>query len=155
MAVISGKNGKVNDGTSDVADITGWTLRTESNNVAYASYRELAAKPEVYQEIRQNIEQVNADLADDPELAGAQIARFVLLHKELDADDGELTRTRKVRRKSINERYAAVIEALYDGREEVHCEVETTFEDGRKGVSAADVMIMDAGTVGAQLQKAS
>ncbi len=127
----------------------------ERNNVSYASYRELAAKPEVYEEIRRNIEQVNADLAEDSELSGAQIARFALLHKELDADDGELTRTRKVRRKFINERYDAVIDALYGSQSKVHCEVETTFEDGRKGVSAADIAIMDAKLAGgAPLAKA-
>ena len=129
----------------DIDAVGNWA---ERNNVAYASYRELAAKQDVYEEIRKNIEQVNHDLAEDTELAGAQIARFALLHKELDADDGELTRTRKVRRRHINERYGAVIEALYDGRGEVHCEVETTFEDGRKGVSAADLRIMDAATAG-------
>jgi len=137
----------------DIEAVGNWA---ERNNVSYASYRELAAKPEVYEEIRKNIEQVNADLADDPELAGAQIARFVLLHKELDADDGELTRTRKVRRRFINERYDTVIKGLYDGSETVHLEVETTFEDGRKGVSAADILIMDAATTdAAQLKKAS
>ena len=130
----------------DIDAVGNWA---ERNNVSYASYRELAAKPDVYEEIRRNIEQVNKDLAEDPELAGAQIARFALLHKELDADDGELTRTRKVRRKFINERYDAVIDALYGSQSEVHCEVETTFEDGRKGVSAADIRIMDAATLGA------
>ena len=124
----------------DINAVGNWA---ERNSVSYASYKELAAKPDVYEEIRNNIEQVNADLAEDPELAGAQIARFTLLHKELDADDGELTRTRKVRRKFINERYDAVIDALYGSESEVHCEVETTFEDGRKGVSAADLVIMD------------
>ena len=127
----------------DINAVGNWA---ERNSVSYASYKELAAKPDVYEEIRNNIEQVNADLAEDPELAGAQIARFTLLHKELDADDGELTRTRKVRRKFINERYDAVIDALYGSESEVHCEVETTFEDGRKGVSAADLVIMDART---------
>ncbi|MCY4396003.1 MAG: AMP-binding protein [Rhodospirillaceae bacterium] len=136
----------------DIDAVGNWA---ERNNVSYASYRELAAKPAVYEEIRRNIEQVNADLAEDPELAGAQIARFALLHKELDADDGELTRTRKVRRKFINERYDNLIEALYGSQSEVHCEVETTFEDGRKGVSAADIAIMDAKlTGGAPLAKA-
>ena len=137
----------------DIEAVGNWA---ERNNVSYASYKELAAKPDVYQEIRANIEQVNADIAEDPELAGSQIARFVLLHKELDADDGELTRTRKVRRTFINDRYAEVIAALYDGREVVRSEIETTFEDGRKGVSVADIAIMDANTVdGTQMKKAS
>ncbi len=132
----------------DIDAVGNWA---ERNNISYASYRELAAKPEVYDEIRKNIEQVNRDLAGDSELAGAQIARFALLHKELDADDGELTRTRKVRRRFVNERYDAVIGALYGSEAEVHCEVETTFEDGRKGVSAADLAIADARTVDAAL----
>ncbi|MCY4237363.1 MAG: AMP-binding protein [Rhodospirillaceae bacterium] len=137
----------------DIEAVGGWA---ERHNASYASYRELAAKPAVYEEIRKNIEQVNADLADDPELAGAQIARFVLLHKELDADDGELTRTRKVRRRFINDRYESVINGLYDGSDKVHIEVETIFEDGRKGVSAADIAIMDVtATSAAQLKKAS
>lgn len=137
----------------DMEAVGNWA---ERSNVSYASYKELAAKRDVYEEIRANIEQVNADIAEDPELAGSQIARFVLLHKELDADDGELTRTRKVRRTFINDRYAEVIAALYDGRGEVRSEIETTFEDGRKGVSAADILIMDAKTFGgAQMKKAS
>ncbi len=137
----------------DIEAVGGWA---ERHNVSYASYRELAAKPAVYEEIRKNVEQVNVDLADDPELAGAQIARFVLLHKELDADDGELTRTRKVRRRFINDRYESVINGLYDGSDKVHIEVETIFEDGRKGVSAADIAIMDVATTGAtQMKKAS
>jgi long-chain acyl-CoA synthetase len=116
----------------------------ERNNVSYASYRELASKEAVYEIIRENLEQVNKDLATDPAMVSSQIKRFVLLHKELDADDGELTRTRKVRRRFVAERYEGVIDAFYNGSNDVHVEIETTFEDGRKGVSAGDLMIMDA-----------
>lgn len=138
----------------DIDAVGNWA---ERNNISYASYKELAAKREVAEEIRNNIEQVNRDLADDQELSGAQIARFALLHKELDADDGELTRTRKVRRKFINERYGPIIDGFYNGESEVHLEVETTFEDGRKGLSAADIQILDAKTVGSAdtMKKAS
>ena len=87
----------------------------ERRNIAYASYQELAAHPEVYDLIQSEIEQVNRDLAAEPRMAGAQIRRFLILHKELDADDGELTRTRKVRRGFIGERYEVLVDALYGG----------------------------------------
>jgi len=86
---------------------------------------------------------VNRELAAEPEMAGSQIRRFLVLHKELDADDGELTRTLKVRRRIINERYAELIEALYDGSTEKHVATEVTFEDGRKGVLEATLTIRD------------
>jgi long-chain acyl-CoA synthetase len=121
----------------------------ERRHLAYSSYQELAARPEVYGLIRGNIEQVNRDLAGDGALSGSQIRRFVLLHKELDADDGELTRTRKVRRGFIAERYADVVAALYDGRGSVHVEAEVGFEDGRTGLIKADLEIADAATAGA------
>jgi len=128
----------------------------ERNNVAYSSFRELAAKPEVYTMVKEAIEKVNRDLAEDPALVGSQIKRFCLLHKELDADDGELTRTRKVRRRFVAERYASLIDAFYSGKTDVHIEVETTFEDGRSGVTAGDIVIADAATFGAaQMKKAS
>jgi len=129
----------------------------ERHNIAYASYQELAAHPDVLDIARQHVEQVNRDLARDPNLGGSQIKRFLVLHKELDADDGELTRTRKVRRNFIAERYAELIEALYSGQDECHVETEVTFEDGRKGVIAADLKIVGAETfpVAAELKKAS
>ncbi|MDH5557204.1 MAG: AMP-binding protein [Alphaproteobacteria bacterium] len=129
----------------------------ERHNIAYASYQELAAHPDVLEIARQHVEQVNQDLAQDPNLGGSQIKRFLILHKELDADDGELTRTRKVRRNFIAERYAELIEALYSGQEECHVETEVTFEDGRKGVIAADLKIVNAEIfpVAAELKKAS
>ncbi len=124
----------------DLTSVGNWA---ERNNVAYASYQELAGLPEVYAMIEEHVDEVNRSLAAEPEMAGAQIRRFLILHKELDADDGELTRTQKVRRSFIAERYEPLITALYDGSTEQHIETEVVFEDGRKGVIAADVRIVD------------
>ena len=96
-------------------DLTAVGSWAERNNVVYGSYQELAGHPQVYDMIAEHVAEVNRDLAADKVMAGAQIHRFLILHKELDADDGELTRTQKVRRGFIAERYAALIEALYDG----------------------------------------
>ena len=115
----------------------------ERNNISYASYQELAGHPQVYEMLQSNVDKVNRDLAHEPAMAGAQIHRFLILHKELDADDGELTRTQKVRRSFIAERYGPLIEALYDGSKEKFIETEVTFEDGRKGRIAATVQIRD------------
>ncbi|MCH8035965.1 MAG: AMP-binding protein, partial [Proteobacteria bacterium] len=138
----------------DLEAVGNWA---ERNNIAYASYQELAAQPEVHQVIKRHIEAVNRDLAGDPQLAGSQIKRFLVLHKELDPDDGELTRTRKVRRGFVSEKYATLIEALYSGIERIHVETEMTFKDGRKGTVAADIDILTAETVetAAPLKKAS
>ncbi|MGF1592542.1 MAG: AMP-binding protein [Kiloniellaceae bacterium] len=124
----------------DLVAVGSWA---ERNNVPYGSYQELAANPRVIEIIRKHIEQVNRDLAADPQLASSQIRRFLVLHKELDADDGELTRTRKVRRGFVAERYQPLIEALYSGAGSAHIETEVTFEDGRKGVLKADLQIVD------------
>ena len=118
----------------------------EKQNIPYASYQELAAKEEVYSLVRESIEQVNQDLTDDPMLSHSQIHRFLILHKELDADDGELTRTRKVRRPFIADRYGVLIDALYDGRNSCFIETEVSFEDGRKGSMSADLAIAEAQT---------
>ncbi len=118
----------------------------ERHNVAYGGYQELAAYPDVQDIVREHVEQVNRDLASDPQLGGSQIRRFLVLPKELDADDGELTRTRKVRRSFVADRYAELIEALYSDRNTCHVETEVTFEDGRKGMLAADLRILDAKT---------
>ncbi len=91
--------------------------------------------------------QVNRDLAADPKLASSQIRRFLILHKELDADDGELTRTRKVRRRIVADKYAPLIDALYSDTDHAYIETEVTFEDGRKGKLAADLKIESAETV--------
>ncbi|MBX2867172.1 MAG: AMP-binding protein [Acidiferrobacterales bacterium] len=118
----------------------------ERNNIPYASYLELAAHPEVYKMMAENIEQTNADLATDSKMAGSQIHRFLILHKELDPDDGEMTRTRKVRRTVIFDRYDVLINALYDGSKSAHIKTEVTFEDGRTGAIEADVSILDVKT---------
>ncbi len=118
----------------------------ERRNLPYAGYTDLAAKPEVYELIEGCVEQVNADLAQDALLAGSQITRFLILHKELDADDGELTRTRKVRRGAIAEKYGVLIDALYEGRTSQFIETAVKFEDGRSGKVSADLKIADTRT---------
>jgi long-chain acyl-CoA synthetase len=115
----------------------------ERNNISYASYQELAAHPKVYELIAGHVDEVNASLATDPRMAGAQIARFLILPKELDADDGELTRTQKVRRSFIAERYEPLTNGLYDGSKVADISTEVTFEDGRKGVISGRVKIVD------------
>ena len=123
----------------------------ERQGIAYASYQELAAEPRVYDLIQGEIEQVNRDLARDAQLAGSQIRRFLVLHKELDADDGEITRTRKVRRGFVAERYAPLVEALYGAAERAEISTEVVYEDGRKGVMRADLAISEAELSPAQL----
>lgn len=118
----------------------------ERNNVPYASYQELAGHPDVYRMMEQNILQTNADLAADNKMAGSQIKRFLILHKELDPDDGEMTRTRKVRRSTIFDKYGVLIDALYNGATECHVKTGVTFEDGRTGVIEADITIKDVAT---------
>ena len=118
----------------------------ERRNLPYAGYTDLAQKPEVYDLIRDCVEKVNADLAQDELLAGSQITRFLVLHKELDADDGELTRTRKVRRGAIAEKYAVLIDALYGGKSSQFIETAVKFEDGRSGSVSADLKISDVKT---------
>jgi long-chain acyl-CoA synthetase len=117
----------------------------ERRNLAYASYQELAGDAAVYDLVQECIERANRDLAAEPALAGSQIRRFLILHKELDADDGELTRTRKVRRRIIGERYQPLVDALYAGRPAGNIETEITFEDGRKGHMRAELAIRDVG----------
>jgi len=116
----------------------------ERRNLPYAGYTDLAQKPEVYELIRECVEKVNADLSRDELLAGSQISRFLVLHKELDADDGELTRTNKVRRGFIGEKYQVLVDALYDGKTEQFIETAVKFEDGRTGKVSATLKIADA-----------
>jgi long-chain acyl-CoA synthetase len=126
----------------------------ERRNLPYAGYTDLACKAEVLELIRDCVEKVNADLAADAMLAGSQVSRFLVLHKELDADDGELTRTRKVRRGYIGEKYQVLVDALYGGRTEQFIETAVKFEDGRTGSVSATLKILDAKTfaaVGAEL----
>jgi long-chain acyl-CoA synthetase len=132
----------------DPVSVGSWA---ERNNVAYASYQELAAHRQVYDMVAKRLDEVNRQLAEEAQMAASQIRRFLILHKELDADDGEMTRTQKVRRSTVAERYAPLIEALYDGS--THCRISTavTFEDGRKGVVEGDLRIVDVPTYEARL----
>jgi long-chain acyl-CoA synthetase len=128
-------------------DLTAVGSWAERNNVVYGSYQELAGHPLVYDMIQKNIEETNRSLAEDSVTVGAQVKRFLILHKELDADDGEVTRTQKVRRGFVAERYAPLINALYDGSSEADISTQVTFEDGRKGSISARVKIRDVAIV--------
>ncbi len=134
----------------DLEAVGNWA---ERDNIPYSSYQELAARPETYQLIQESVEQVNRDLAQDPKLANSQIRRFLILHKELDADDGELTRTRKVRRGHIADKYGVLIDALYSDKTSCFIETVVTFEDGRTGKIAGDLEIRDLSDM--NLKKAS
>ncbi len=125
----------------DLTAVGNWA---ERNNIAYASYQELAGHPRVLDTIQEHVEEVNRSVAEDEMLSGCQIHRFLVLHKELDADDGELTRTRKVRRKIIEEKFHDLIAALYDGSTRISTETEVTYEDGRKGSIKATLELRDA-----------
>jgi long-chain acyl-CoA synthetase len=118
----------------------------ERRNLPYAGYTDVAQKQEVYELILGCVEKVNADLAQDELLAGSQVSRFLILHKELDADDGELTRTNKVRRGYIAEKYSVLVDALYDGKTQQFLETAVKFEDGRSGSVSATLNISDAQT---------
>ncbi len=125
----------------DLQSVGSWA---ERRDIAYTSYTDLAQKAEVYELIRQEVARVNRSLLDEELLRGAQIRKFLLLHKELDPDDQEITRTRKVRRGFIAQKYAALIEALYSDRDRVAVEAQVTYEDGRTGTVRADVRIGEA-----------
>ncbi len=129
----------------DLTAVGNWA---ERNNIAYASYQELAGHTQVLEAIQGHVEEVNRSVAQDEMLSGCQIHRFLVLHKELDADDGELTRTRKVRRRIIEEKFADLIDALYGGKTEQYTETEVTYEDGRKGKITATLEIRDAAVAG-------
>jgi long-chain acyl-CoA synthetase len=116
----------------------------ERRNLSYAGYTDLAQKPEVYQLIKECVEKVNVDLSSDTMLAGSQVSRFLILHKELDADDGELTRTNKVRRGFIADKYAPLVDGLYAGKTEQFIETVVKFEDGRSGSVSATLKLSDA-----------
>ena len=128
----------------DLTAVGNWA---ERNNIAYASYQELAQHPQVLETVQGHIEAVNTSVAEDAMLSGCQIHRFLILHKELDADDGELTRTRKVRRRIIEDKFGDLVTALYDGSDSVYTETEVTYEDGRKGSIKATLTIRDAKVV--------
>jgi long-chain acyl-CoA synthetase len=124
----------------DLTAVGNWA---ERRGIAYTSYTDLSQKAEVYDLVHQEVARVNRSLHDDAVLRGAQIKRFLILHKELDPDDEEITRTRKVRRGYIAEKYAALIDALYSGQAHVPVEARVTYEDGRTGVVRADLMIRE------------
>jgi long-chain acyl-CoA synthetase len=136
----------------DLGSVGNWA---ERRGIAYSGYTDLAARPEVYELIRSCVEKVNAELAGEPGLADSQVRRFLILHKELDPDDDELTRTRKVRRGFIAEKYGVLIDALYAGRAIQHIETLVKFEDGRSGLVAADLRIEDAAVLPAAMPKAA
>ncbi|MGB7542954.1 MAG: AMP-binding protein [Burkholderiales bacterium] len=134
----------------DMDAIGNWA---EKRNLPYSGYAELASQPAVYDLVRECVEKVNRDLAADSTLGNSQIHRFLILQKELDADDGELTRTRKVRRGHVGEKYGVLIDALYSGK--THCLIDTQvrFEDGRTGMVSADLRIAEAKTYSAAAAK--
>jgi len=142
-AVVFG-NGRAECAAFINIDLTAVGNWAERNNIGYASYQELAGHPRVLETIREHVEDVNRSLAEDPMLAHCQVHRFLVLHKELDADDGEMTRTRKVRRNVIAEKFEDLLAALYDGSEQVSTRTEVTYEDGRKGYISATLKIIDA-----------
>ena len=129
----------------DMEAVGNWA---ERRNLPYSGYTDLASQPAVYQLIADCVEKVNADLAHDALLSNSQVHRFLILHKELDPDDDELTRTRKVRRRFIAEKYAVLIDALYAGKPRQYIETQVKFEDGRQGMIAADLEIRDVRTYG-------
>jgi len=128
----------------DLNAVANWA---ERNNIAYGSYQELAGHPQVLDTIQAHIEEVNKSVAADEMLSGCQIYRFLVLHKELDPDDGEMTRTRKVRRKIVGEKFDDLIQALYDGSKTISTETEVTYEDGRKGAIKATLDLRDVAVV--------
>ncbi|WP_281249231.1 AMP-binding protein [Natronohydrobacter thiooxidans] len=129
-------------------DLTAVGSWAERNNIAYSSYQELAGLKRVLDTIQEHVEQVNQSVAQDKMLSGCQIHRFLVLHKELDADDGEMTRTRKVRRRIVEEKFADLIDALYAGKDSIYTETEVTYEDGRKGKLKATLELRDARVFG-------
>ncbi|MBB4207313.1 AMP-binding protein [Roseinatronobacter bogoriensis] len=129
----------------DLGAVGSWA---ERNNIAYSSYQELASLKPVLDTIQEHVETVNESVAQDDMLSGCQIHRFLVLHKELDADDGEMTRTRKVRRRIVEEKFNDLIDALYGGKDSIYTETEVTYEDGRKGKLKATLEIRDAKVFG-------
>ena len=136
----------------DMGAVGNWA---ERRGIPYSGYTDLAAKPDVCQLIQECVEQVNAELAHDAMVADTQIHRFLILHKELDPDDDELTRTRKVRRGFVAEKYAVLIDALYSDKSSQFIETEVKFEDGRRGKVAADLKIWNTKTFSAAVKKAA
>ena len=127
----------------DLTAVGNWA---ERNNIAYSSYQELAGHHQVYDMIAGYIREVNLSVSKDEMLSSCQIRRFLVLHKELDADDGEITRTRKVRRSFVSEKYADLVNALFKGDNDVATKTEVTYEDGKKGYLEATLTLVDAQT---------
>ena len=125
----------------DLTAVGNWA---ERRNIVYSGYIDLAGKDEVYALIKECVESVNAELATEGELSHSQIARFLILHKELDPDDDEMTRTRKVRRGFVAEKYGVLLDGLYGGKTVQHIDTKVKFEDGRSGSIAADLKLSDA-----------
>ncbi len=137
----------------DLGAVGNWA---ERQGIGYTGFTDLAGHARVYDLIQECVDKVNQDLSKDPKLHNSQIRRFLLLPKELDADDGELTRTLKVRRRFIADRYGDLIEALFDERASANIDMEVKFEDGRTGRLKADVEIRDGDATGREeLRKAS
>ena len=136
----------------DLEAVGNWA---ERRGLAYAGYADLAARDEVYELIAECVEQVNRDLSQDKRLSQSQISRFLILHKELDPDDDELTRTRKVRRGFVAQKYAVLVEALFAGRERQYIDTEVKFEDGRTGRISADLKIRSVRVVAPNLAQAA
>ena len=130
----------------DLAAVGNWA---ERRNIAYAGYADLAAHSATYALVRGCIEQVNADLAGEAQMGATQIRRFLVLHKELDPDDEELTRTRKVRRGFIAAKYALLVDALYAGKASQFITTQVKLEDGRSSSISAELRIADATTYAA------
>lgn len=135
----------------DLEAVGNWA---ERRGIAYSGYTDLAGKKESYDLIEECIQKVNADLASEERMSGTQIHRFLILHKELDPDDDELTRTRKVRRRFVEDKYRVLIDALYSGKATQYIETQVKFEDGRKGMVAAELRIVDVQTY-AEVAKAA
>jgi long-chain acyl-CoA synthetase len=140
----------------DLESVGNWA---ERNNISYASYQELAGHPQVVEMVKKRVAELNQLLSKEPRLAPSQVQRFIILHKELDADDGELTRTQKVRRSFIEDRYSPLIKSLYNGATTADISVEVTFEDGRKGKIEGHMQVVDAptfaGAAGAAVKEAA
>ena len=136
----------------DLEAVGNWA---ERRGIAYSGYTELAQKTEVSHLIKECVEKANADLAGDPMVSGSQVHRFLILHKELDPDDDELTRTRKVRRGFIAQKYGVLVDAFYSGKTSQYIETQVKFEDGRKGMIAADLKICDSKTFRGDVKKAA
>ena len=136
----------------DIGAVGNWA---ERRNIPYSGYTDLAQKDEVYALVRECVEKANAELALDPALCDSQVHRFLILHKELDPDDDELTRTRKVRRGFVAEKYAVLIDALYGGKASQFIETQVKFEDGRSGKVAADLKICDTKTFSSGVKQAA